>query len=65
MQIVLSLPGVGPVTARALCARFGSLHDLLSADAATLATIPGLSPARAAALEQLLRSALLPSEAGT
>jgi ERCC4-type nuclease len=65
MQIVLSLPGVGPATARAVCERFRSLHDLLSADAATLATIPGLSPARAAALEQLLRAALPSSEAGS
>lgn len=65
MQIVLSLPGVGPSTARAVCARFRSLHDLLSADAATLATVPGLSPARAAALEQLLRAALPPSEGGS
>ena len=31
MQIVLSLPGIGPVTARAVCARFRSLHELLSA----------------------------------
>jgi len=40
------------------------LHDLLSADAATLATVPGLSPSRAAALEQLLHAALPPSEVG-
>ena len=58
MQLVLALPGIGPVTARALCARFRSLHDLLTADAATMAMIPGVSPARAAALEQLLRAAL-------
>jgi ERCC4-type nuclease len=58
MQIVLALPGIGRVTARALCARFRSLHDLLTADAATLATVPGVSPARAAALEQLLHAAL-------
>ena len=58
MQIVLSLPGIGRVTARAVCARFRSLHDLLNADAATLATVPGVSPARAAALEQLLHAAL-------
>ncbi len=64
MQIVLSLPGIGPVTARAVCARFRSLHDLLSADAAQLSTVPGVSPARAAALEQLLRAALPPFEAG-
>ena len=64
MQIVLSLPGIGPVTARAVCARFRSLHDLLSADAAQLATVPGISPARAATLEQLLHAALPSSEVG-
>jgi ERCC4-type nuclease len=64
LQIVLSLPGIGPVTARALCARFRSLHDLLGADAAQLSTIPGLSPARAAALEQLLHAALPSFEVG-
>ena len=64
MQIVLSLPGIGPVTARALCARFHSLHDLLNADAATLATVPGVSPARATALEQLLHAALSMSDEG-
>src|SRR6266516_6906551 len=63
MQIVLSLPGVGRATARAVCVRFRSLHDLLNADAATLARVPGVSPARAAALEQLLHAAL-PSSAG-
>src|SRR5438132_12118358 len=65
MQIVLSLPGVGRDTARAVCARFRSLHDLLNADAATLARVPGVSPARAAALEQLLHAALPSSEAGS
>jgi Fanconi anemia group M protein len=64
MQIVLSLPGIGPVTARAVCARFRSLHALLSADAAQLATVPGISPARAAALEQLLHATLPSSEGG-
>jgi ERCC4-type nuclease len=64
MQIVLSLPGIGPVTAHALCARFRSLHDLLGADAAQLSTVPGISPARAAALEQLLQAALPSSKAG-
>jgi ERCC4-type nuclease len=54
--------GIGPVTARAVCARFHSLHELLTADAATLATVPGVSPARAAALEQLLRAALPTSD---
>ncbi len=65
MQIVLSLPGIGPVTARALCAHFRSLHDLLMADAATLATVPGVSPARAVALEQLLHATLPTSDDGS
>jgi ERCC4-type nuclease len=58
MQIVLALPGIGPITARAICARFRSLHDLLNADAAQLATVPGVGLSRAAALEQLLHAAL-------
>lgn len=58
MQIVLSLPGIGRVTARAVCAQFRSLHDLLNADAAQLSAVPGVGPSRAAALEQLLHAAL-------
>ncbi len=65
MQIMLSLPGVGPATARAVCARFGSLHDLLNADAAQLSTVPGVGPSLAAALEQLLHATLPSSEAGS
>src|SRR6266576_6314209 len=30
MQIVLALPGIGRITARAVCARFRSLHELLN-----------------------------------
>jgi ERCC4-type nuclease len=58
MQIVLALPGIGPIIARAICARFRTLHDLLNADAAQLATVPGVGLSRAAALEQLLHAAL-------
>jgi ERCC4-type nuclease len=50
MQVLLSLPGIGPVTARAICARFCSLHDLLGSDATSLASVPGIGPARAVAL---------------
>jgi DNA repair protein RadC len=46
-------------------ARFRSLHDLLSADAATLATVPGVGPSRAAALEKLLHATLSSSEDGS
>ncbi len=65
MQVMLALPGVGPATVRAVCARFGSLHDLLNADAAQLLQVPGVGPVRAAALEQLLHAALPSSEAGS
>jgi ERCC4-type nuclease len=58
MHILLALPGIGHVTARAVCARFRSLHDLLNADAAQLAEVPGVGPLRAAALEQLLHVTL-------
>jgi ERCC4-type nuclease len=58
IHILLALPGIGHVTARTVCARFRSLHDLLNADAAQLATVPGVGPLRAAALEQLLHVAL-------
>src|SRR3989442_10603057 len=64
MQIVLSLPGVGRATARAVCARFGSLHDLLNADAAPLARVSGVSPGRAAALEHRVDATLRSAEAG-
>ena len=57
VQVLLSLPGIGPATARALCTRFASLHELLNADSATLATVPGVSPAKATALVQLLHAA--------
>jgi ERCC4-type nuclease len=62
IQVIRSLPGIGPVTARAFCKRFHSLHDLLNADAATLATVPGVSLAKAAALFELLRATLPTSE---
>ncbi len=65
MQVLLALPGVGPATARAVCARFGSLHELLSADSAQLSTVPGVGPSRAAALEQLLHAALPTSDGGS
>ena len=57
VQLLLALPGVGQATARALCARFGNLYEVLTADADTLATVPGISAARAATLYQLLHTA--------
>ncbi len=63
-QVLLSLPGVGQATARALRARFGSLHELLNADADTLATVPSISPAKATTLIQLLHAAFSIPDAG-
>jgi len=58
MAILRALPGIGVVTARALFAHFGSLRDVFSADAATLATVPGITSRRAAALVELLQDTL-------
>lgn len=63
-QVLLSLPGVGQATARALRARFDSLHELLNADADALATVPGISPAKATTLIQLLHAAFPIPDAG-
>lgn len=63
VQVLLSLPGVGQATARALRARFGSLHELLNADAATLTEVPGVSPAKATALVQLIHAAFATPDA--
>jgi len=63
-QVLLSLPGIGPATVRALRAYFNSLHELLNADAVTLATVPGVSPAKATALVQLLHAAFSTPDAG-
>lgn len=57
MQVLLSLPGIGPTTARALSARFASLHELLNADSKALAAVPGISSTRATALIHLLNAA--------
>jgi ERCC4-type nuclease len=57
LQVLMALPGVGPTTARALCARFSSLHEVLTADATRLATVPGISAARATTLYHLLHTA--------
>jgi ERCC4-type nuclease len=65
LQVLLALPGVGPATARALYARFGDLHEVFTADAASLATIPGISTARAAALFQLLHTPFAPQDKDT
>jgi len=58
MQILLSLPGVGLATARALCAHFHSIHEVFTADVAQLSAVRGVSFERATTLFQLLHAAL-------
>lgn len=51
---LVSLPGVGPKTARLLFDRFGDMAAIRAADLAELAAVPGLGPKRAARLREAL-----------
>ncbi|MDR3641124.1 MAG: excinuclease ABC subunit UvrC [Humidesulfovibrio sp.] len=51
---LISLPGVGPKTARLLFDHFGTIAAIKAADAAALAEAPGLGVKRAAKLRQVL-----------
>ncbi|MGE4293952.1 MAG: excinuclease ABC subunit UvrC [Desulfovibrio sp.] len=53
---VLSLPGIGPKTARLLWDRFGSLDAMLEAGAEGLRSVPGIGVRRAEQLARLLGS---------
>jgi excinuclease ABC subunit C len=53
---LLSLPGVGPKTARALFDHFGTVRAIREADVSELAKAPGMGPARAARLHETLRA---------
>jgi len=63
---LISLPGVGPKTARLLFDHFGTIGAIRRADAAALAAVPGLGAKRAAALRQALDAlaplAVLPAQ---
>jgi ERCC4-type nuclease len=65
ISVLTALPGIGPVTARALLARFGSVEQMLHASLEELTMITGISPARAAILIEILRApyASLPGSA--
>lgn len=47
LAILEALPGVGPVRARSLLRRFGSLDGILSSDPAELVKVPGMGAATA------------------
>jgi len=60
ISVLTALPGIGPSTARALLAHFGSIQQVLLASAEELATISGITPARAARLIDILRTPHVP-----
>jgi len=51
---LISLPGIGPKTARQLFDHFGTIAAIKAADAAVLAKVPGLGAKRAAKIRQAL-----------
>jgi Fanconi anemia group M protein len=52
--IIESLPGIGPSTAKALLAHFGSVENVLTADEEELLAAPGVGPERARALKKIV-----------
>jgi ERCC4-type nuclease len=62
-NVLTSLPGVGPVSARRLVGSFGALSNIFSSSESQLATV--LGPAKARKLIHLLRSTITQSERNT
>lgn len=60
-RLIGALPGVGPSLARVLLGHFGSPGAVLAADAATLRIVPGIGPARAAAIRRTLATPYEPA----
>ncbi len=52
--VLQGLPGVGPVMARRLLERFGSVRGVMLAQERELAGVPGCGPKRAAAMARIL-----------
>ena len=50
-----SLPGIGPKTARTLWDRFGSLDEMMAADAADIRALPGIGVKTAARIHKALQ----------
>ena len=57
---LVSLPGVGPGTAKKLFDHFGDIAAIKAADEAALAAVPGLGAKRAAKLRQALAATTFP-----
>ncbi len=60
--LLQGLPGVGPALAQRLLAHFGSIERIVTADAATLAEVPGIGGGKAARIRELVGD---PSSAGS
>lgn len=56
ISLLTALPGIGPITAQVLLARFGSIQQVLLASADELATMSGITSARSALLVDILHS---------
>jgi len=53
-SLLAEIPGIGPRTAAALLARFGSVRGVANADPADIGKIPGIGSQRAATLSRVL-----------
>jgi DNA excision repair protein ERCC-4 len=60
--LLQGLPGVGPALAQRLLTHFGSIERIVTADAATLAEVPGIGGGKAARIRELVGD---PSSAGS
>lgn len=54
VSLLSEVPGIGPRTARALLARFGSVRAIASAEVSELETVAGVGPHRAVTLARVL-----------
>ncbi len=55
LYVLQGLPGIGPVRAKQLLSRFGSIRGVVNADAEELIQIPGLSTKRIKSIQSILR----------
>jgi DNA excision repair protein ERCC-4 len=53
--VLQGLPGIGPALACRLLTQLGSVERVMTADAATLAAVPGIGPKKAAQIRELVQ----------